>query len=72
MKIHGEEHDVQSYIFRPTITDVQDEYCGECYDIRSIQNQNQGNHKRGGRRQPPLNRVNIVAVTTALALHVGV
>ena len=24
------EHDVQSHMFRPTITDMQDKYCGNC------------------------------------------
>ena len=41
----GEEHDVQSHMFRPTITDMQDKYCGTCYDIYLIQSQY---HKRGG------------------------
>ena len=40
-------------------TNMQDKYCGDCYDIH-----------------PPLyiglNRVNIVAITTILVLHVGV
>ena len=74
-------------MFRPTITDMQDKYCGDCYDIYSIQSQYKGNHK-GGRaaegRAPTfvvaaagrtfvkaLNKVNIVAVTTILVLHVG-
>ena len=29
----------QSHIFRTTITDLQDEYCGDCYDIYIIQSQ---------------------------------
>ena len=26
-------------MFRPTITDMQDKYCGDCYDIYIIQSQ---------------------------------
>ena len=29
-------------------TDMQDKYCGICYDIHLIQSQYKGNHKRGG------------------------
>ena len=29
-------------------TDMQDKYCGDCYDIYTIQSQYKGNHKRGG------------------------
>ena len=47
MTVYGEKHDVQSHIFRPTITDMQDKYCGDCYDIYPIQSQYKGNHKRG-------------------------
>ena len=70
-------------------TDMQDKYCGDCYDIYTIQSQYKGNHKRGGAAEGratsfvvaangrylcilALNRVNIVAVTTILVLHVGV
>ena len=35
----SDEHDVQSHMFRPTITDMQDKYCGNCYDIYLIQSQ---------------------------------
>ena len=35
-------------MFRPTITDMQDKYCGNFYDIYLIQSQYKGNHKRGG------------------------
>ena len=45
---NGEEHDVQSHMFRPTITDMQDKYCGDCYDNYFIQSQYKGNHKIGG------------------------
>ena len=44
----SDEHDVQSHMFRPTITDMQDKYCGNCYDINLIRSQYKGNHKRGG------------------------
>ena len=70
-------------------TDMQDKYCGDCYDIHPIQSQYTKvaacgrHHKRGdaafGRLTSfvvsfvlALNRVNIVAVTTTLVLHVGV
>ena len=70
-------------------TDMQDKYCGDCYDIHPIQSQYKGNHKRGGAAEGrvtsfvvaaegrhlcilALNRVNVVAVTTILVLHVGV
>ena len=53
-------------------TDMQDKYCGDCYNIHSIQS-------HIGRATSfvvsvvlALNRVNIVAVTTILVLHVGV
>ena len=42
------EHDIQSHMFRPTITDIQDKYCGDRYDIYRIQSRYKGNHKRGG------------------------
>ena len=29
-------------------TDMQDKYCGHCYDIDPIRSQYKGNHKRGG------------------------
>ena len=29
-------------------TDMQDKYCGDCYDINPIQSQYKGEHKRGG------------------------
>ena len=35
-------------IYFGTITDMQHKYCGNCYDIYVIQNQYEGNHKRGG------------------------
>ena len=98
----SDEHDVQSHMFRPTITGIQDKCCGNCYDIYLVQSQCKGNQKRvaagEGRRPPPLyiggrrpqattslvvaaagrylcilalNKVNTVAVTTILVLHVG-
>ena len=48
MKVNGEEHDVQSHMLRPTITDMRDKYCGNCYDIYVIQSQYKGNHNMGG------------------------
>ena len=75
-------------MFRPTITDMHDKYCGNRYDIYLIQSQYKGNHKRGGAAEGratsfvvaakgrhlcilALNKVNIVAVTTILVVHVG-
>ena len=75
-------------MFRPTITDMQDKYCGNCYDIYLIQSQYKGDHNRGGAAEGratsvvvaaagrhrcilALNKLNIVAVTTILVLHVG-
>ena len=69
-------------------TDMQDQYCGDCYEIHPIQSQYKGNQRRGGAAEGrvtsfvvaaagrhlctvALNRVNIVAVTTRLVLHVG-
>ena len=80
----SDEHDVHSHMFRPTITDMQDKYCGNCFDIYLIQSQYKGKHKRGGRVTSfvvaaagrnlcilALNKVNIEAVTTVLVVHVG-
>ena len=75
-------------MFRPTITDMQDKFCGNCYDIYLVQSQYKGNLKRGGAAEGrvtsfvvaakgrhlcmlALNKVNIVAITTILVLHVG-
>ena len=58
-------------MFRPTINDMQDEYCGNCYDIYLIQSRYKGNHKRGNLCILAFNKVNIVAVTTIRVLHVG-
>ena len=44
----SDEHNVQSHMFRPTITDMQDKHCGDCYDIYPVQSPYKGNHKRGG------------------------
>ena len=48
-------------------TDMQDKYCGDCYDIYPIQNQ----YTQVATFVMALNGVNIVAVTTTLVLHVG-
>ena len=68
-------------MFRPTITDMQDKYCGDRYDIYRIQSQYKGNHSRAtsvvvaaeGRHlcMLVLNSVNVVAATTILVLPVG-
>ena len=67
-----DKHDVQSSMFRPTITDMQGKHCGDCYDIYLILNHYTkvvafGRHLR----ILALDRVNIKAVTTILVLHVG-
>ena len=88
MNVYEEEHDVQSHMFRPTIADVQENHCGDCYDMYLIQSQYtkvaaKGRHRRRaaaafGRATSfvvtcvlALNKVDIVAVTTILVLHVG-
>ena len=79
-------------MFKPTITDMEDKYCGNCNDIYPIQSQDKGGglrpppqkRRRGQKetqRKPqkatgrrlllPLNKVNIVAMTTILVFHVG-
>ena len=87
MNVHGEEHGLQSHMFGPTITNMQDRYCGDCYDIYLIQAQYTKMeafgrpHKRVVAAYSrttsfvvsfvlALNKVNIVAVTTILVLHV--
>ena len=57
---------------------MQDQYCGPCYDIHPIQSQ-YTKVAAFGRATSfvvscvlALNRVNVVAVTTILVLHVGV
>ena len=69
-------------------TDMQDKYCGNCYDIYLGQDQDTNvaafgrHHKRGdaafGRATSfvvsfvlAVNKVNIVAVTAIIVLHVG-
>ena len=62
-------------------TDMQDKYCDHCYDIHPIQSQYTKvaavgrQHKRGGSFVVSfvlaLHRVNVVAVTTMLVVHVG-
>ena len=44
----SDEHDVQSHMLRPTITDMQDKYCDDSYDTNLMQSKYKGNHKRGG------------------------
>ena len=61
-------------MFRPTITDMQDKYCGDRYDIYRVQSRYKGNHKSGGAGvsfELALNAASIVAATTILVLHVG-
>ena len=69
-------------MLRRTITDMQDKYCGNCYDIYLIHCQYTKvaafgrQHKRDTSfvvsMVLALNWVDIVAVTTILVLHVGV
>ena len=62
-------------MFRPTITDMQDKHCGNCYDIYHIQGRYKGNFvvAANGRHLCvlSLNKVNIEAITTILVVHVG-
>ena len=64
-------------MLRPTITDMQGKYCGDCYDIYRIQSQytRVANIYRATSFVVSfvlaLNRVNIEAVTTIIALNVG-
>ena len=57
-----------NYMFRSTITDMHEKYCGNCYDFHLIQNGGAAE----GRHLCILasSKVNIVAVTTILVLHV--
>ena len=48
LTFYGEEHDVQSHMLRPLVTDMQDKYCGDHHDIHHIQSQYKRNHERGG------------------------
>ena len=52
---------------RPTIIDMQVKYCGDCYDIYPMQSQ----YTFVVSVVLAFNRVNIVAVTAILTLHVG-
>ena len=87
MNVYSEEHDVQSHMCGLTVTDMQDKYCGDCYDINLIHSQCTKvaafgrQYKRGDAAFSratsfvvsvvlALNKVNIVAVTTILVLHV--
>ena len=74
---NGKKHDVLSHMFTPTTTDMQDKYCGNCYDIYLIQSQ-YTRVAAFGRVTSfavsfvlALNKVNIVVVTTTTGLHVG-
>ena len=88
MNVYAYKHDVQSHMLRPTINDMQDKYCGNCYNLYIIQSQYTKvaacgrHHQRAGAAfgraisfvaffVVALNRVNIVAVTIVLVLHVG-
>ena len=39
IECYVEKHDVQPHMLRPTITDMQDKYYGDCYHIYLIQSQ---------------------------------
>ena len=73
---NGEEHDVQSNMFRLNITDMQDKYCDSCYDIHLFK----VNTKETAKEVAAEGRATFcvveaegrhLAVTTLLALHVG-
>ena len=68
---------MSNHMLRPTITDMQDKYCGDFCDIYVIQS-HYTKVAAFGRATCfvvsfvlALNKVNIVAVTTVLVLHVG-
>ena len=75
MSVYGEGHDVRSYMFRPTITVMQDTYCGDCYDIYLINSQYTKLAAFGRATcflvSLLLIKLNIVAVTTILVLRFG-
>ena len=72
MKVHDEEHDVQSHIFRPAITDMQGKHLGGCYDMYLSQSQYTKvaafghQHKRGS---GAFGRANSFVASFALALN---
>ena len=61
-----------THMFRPTITDMQDKYCGNCYDIYRIQSKYTNvagfgrHHKRGG---AAFGRATSFVVSYVLALN---
>ena len=65
------------HMFRPTITDMQDKHCGDCYDFYPIQSQYTKVAAFGRATSFVVsfvlasNKVIIVAITTILVLHVG-
>ena len=69
---NGEEHDVQSHMFRPPITDMQDKYCDNCHDIYLIQSRCTKvaacgrHHKRG---DAGFGRITSFVVSFVLALN---
>ena len=70
--LNSEEHDVQSHMSRPTITDMQDKYCGNCYDMHLIQSQYTkvaacGRHRKRG--DSAFGRATSVVVSFVLALN---
>ena len=62
----SDEHDVESHMFRPTITEMQDKYCSDCHDIYRIQSQYKGNSKRGGAAEG-----RVTSFLVAAALYTG-
>ena len=72
LNLYGEEHDVQSHMLRPTITNVQYKYCGGCYDIYPVQSQYTKvaafgrQHKRG---DAAVGRATSFVVSFVLALN---
>ena len=56
-------------MFKPTITDMEDKYCGACDDIYPIQSQYKGgHHKRGG---AALGRATSFVVSFVVAFELG-
>ena len=64
-------------MFRPTVTDMQDKYCGDRYHIYRVQSRYTKVAAFGRATSfvvsfvVVVNRVNIVAVNTILVLHLG-
>ena len=52
-------------------TDMQDKYCGDCYDIHPIQSQHKGNYKRSGAAEGCATSFVVVAAGRYLCIGFG-